>query len=173
MPRSNSSASGVISKEETEGLAGQHRLVDRRDLVREGVHEGGVDRQHGVEEMGQADPVCLGHEPEEGAVPVETPREPYFNNFKPRLVVPVEDLVRDPAVGPAVDQSQSVGAVPLHANYCCERIGQDTADGGVGAEIFKSHELSYLLRLVFECSVPFTTRAPLLKSYTSRLTAPA
>src|ERR1700687_2201673 len=44
----------VISEQETEGLARQHGRVDRRDLVREGLDERGVNGEHGIEQMRQA-----------------------------------------------------------------------------------------------------------------------
>ena len=61
---------------------------------------------------------------------------------RPRLVVPVQDLVRHPAVGRAVDEGAGVGSVPLHADDGHRGIGKDAADGAAGREVFESHAMS-------------------------------
>ena len=50
---------GVVGQQKAQRLAGQHRLVDGRDLVRQRFDQGGVHGQHGVEEVGEADAVGL------------------------------------------------------------------------------------------------------------------
>jgi hypothetical protein len=42
---------GLVGQQEPKGLPGQHRLIDRGDLVRQRVHERGVDREHRVEQV--------------------------------------------------------------------------------------------------------------------------
>ncbi len=64
---------GVVGEQEAQRLARQHRLVDGGDLVRQRLDDGGVDRQHRVEEVGEANAVGLGDQAEEGAVAVEAP----------------------------------------------------------------------------------------------------
>ena len=48
----------IVREQEAQRLAREHLLVDRRDLVRERVHERGVDREHGIEQVGEADAVA-------------------------------------------------------------------------------------------------------------------
>ena len=88
---------GVVGEQEAQRLARQHRLVDGRDLVRQRLDERGVDGEHRVEEVGEADAVRLGDEAEERAVAVEAPRPARLDDLEARLVVAVEELVRDAA----------------------------------------------------------------------------
>ena len=53
----------------------------------------GVDRQHGIEQMREADAQGLGHQPEQGPVAVKAPRLPLFDHFEPRLILTVEQLI--------------------------------------------------------------------------------
>ena len=85
---------GVVGEQEAQRLARQHRLVDRRDLVRQRLDERGVDRQHRIEEVREADAVRLGDEAEERAVAVEAPGAALLDDLEARLVVAVEQLVR-------------------------------------------------------------------------------
>ena len=102
----------VVGEQEAERLPRQHRLVDRRDLVRQRIDHRGVDRQHGVEQMRQADPLRLGDQPEERAVAVEAPGPPLLGDLEPRLVVPVEQLVGRPCrPGPCRSARQADAAV--------------------------------------------------------------
>ena len=86
---------GVVGEQEAQRLAGQHRLVDRRDLVRQRLDHRGVDRQHRIEQVGEADALRLGDQPEERAVAIEAPGPPLLHDLEARLVVAVEQLVRD------------------------------------------------------------------------------
>ncbi len=126
----------VVSEQEAERLARQHGLIDGRDLVRQWVHERGMHRQHGVEEVREADPVRLRHEAEECAVTVEAPRSAGLGDLQARLVVAIEDLVGDAAVGSPVDERQGVRPVPLDGDDRYHGVRQDAADGGVGLEVF-------------------------------------
>ena len=73
------------------------------------IDDRGVHREHRVEQMGEADAMCLGHEAEEGSITVETPRPPALDDLEPRLVVPVEQLVGDL---PGRPSCRSVQALP-------------------------------------------------------------
>jgi hypothetical protein len=129
---------GVVGEEEAQRLARQHRLVDRGDLVRQRVHERGMNREHGVEEVRQADAVGFRDEAEEGAVAVEAPGSARFDHCEARLVVAVEDLVGDAAIGAAVDECEGIRAVPGHTDHRDQRIRQDPAEGRVGLKVFES-----------------------------------
>ena len=70
----------------------------------QGFDEGGVDRQQGVEEVSEADPVGLGNEAEEGAVGVEGPGNGLGDGFEAVLVAPVQNLGGHlPRIGSAGD----------------------------------------------------------------------
>ena len=55
----------VVGEQEAQRLPRQHGLVDRRDLVRQRLDDRGVDRQHRVEQVRQADALGLGDQPEQ------------------------------------------------------------------------------------------------------------
>ena len=127
----------VVGQQETQRLARQHRLVDRRDLVRERVDKGRVDGEHRVEQMRQADAMRFGHEPEQMAVAVEAPGAALLDHVKARFVVAIQQLVGDPAGRVLVGQFQCLRAKPLHTDDGDEGIREDAAHGGVGLEVFE------------------------------------
>ena len=128
---------GVVGEQEAQRLARQHRLVDGRDLVRQRLDDRGVDGQHRVEEVREADALRLGDEPEQRAVAVEAPGPALLDDLEPRLVVAVEQLVGDLAGGRLVGELERLGAEPLHADDGHQRVRQDAAHGGVGLEVFE------------------------------------
>ena len=71
------------------------------------------------------------------AVAVEAPGPALLDDLEARLVVAVEQLVRDLAGGGLVGQLERLGAEPLHADDRDEAVREDAADGGVGREIFE------------------------------------
>ena len=86
---------GIVGEQEAQRLARQHRLVDGRDLVRQRVDDRGVDGQHGIEQVREADAVRLGDEAEQRAVAVEAPGPALLDDLEAGLVVAVEQLVGD------------------------------------------------------------------------------
>ncbi len=106
---------GVVGEQEAQRLPGQHGLVDRGDLVRQRIDHRGVDGEHGVEEVREADALRLGDEAEEGAVAVEAPGAALLDEFQAGLVVAVEQLVGDLAGGGLVGEFEGLGAEPLDA----------------------------------------------------------
>jgi hypothetical protein len=96
-----------------------------------------VDREHGIEEMREADAVRFSDQTKERAVAVEAPWASGLDDLETRLVVPIEDLVRYPAARPAIHERQGVRAVPLHADDGYQCVRQDATNGGVGLEIFE------------------------------------
>ena len=85
-------AAWIVGEKEAEGLARQHRLVDRRDLVGERLDQRRMDRQQGIEEVGEADALGLGDKAEERTVGVEGPRTGLGDCFEAILIAPVQDL---------------------------------------------------------------------------------
>ena len=66
--------SWIVRKEEAEGLARQHLLVDGGDLVGQRLDVRGVHGQHGIEEVSEADAVGLRDQAEQRAIAVEASR---------------------------------------------------------------------------------------------------
>ena len=116
-------AARVVSEQEAQRLARQHGLVDGRDLVRQRVDDGGMDRQHRVEEVRQAYALCLGDQSKQRTVTVKTPRPALLHELEPWLVVPIEQFVRDLAGGRLVGELECLGAKPLHTDNDHHRVG--------------------------------------------------
>ena len=112
-------------------------LVDRGDLVRERLEDGGMDGENRIEQVGQADSVCLGDEPEEVALAIETPRPADLNDFEGRLAVAIEELVGDLARGVLVGQFDAGVTEPLGGYDRNRGIRQDAAYGRTGGEVLK------------------------------------
>ena len=84
---------GVIGKKIPKRLAGQHLLVDRRDLMRERFDQRGVDGEQRVEEVGQPDALGLGDEAEHPPVAIEAPRTTGRYHFQGGFSVAVDQFV--------------------------------------------------------------------------------
>ena len=131
---------GVIGQQEAQRLARQHGLVHSSDLVRQGVHQGGVDGQNRIEEVGQADAVGLGDQTVRGAIAVEAPGAALLHHLQALLVVAVEDLLGDAARRRPIDHGQRLAAVPLHADDLDRTVREQAAHGGAGLEVFEPQE---------------------------------
>lgn len=42
---------GIVGQQIPQGLSRKHRLINRGDLVRQRIHQGGVDGKHRIEQM--------------------------------------------------------------------------------------------------------------------------
>jgi hypothetical protein len=131
---------GVVRQEKAQRLARQHGFVDRGDLVRQRINERGVHRQHGIEEMRKPDALGLRHEAKERAIAVEAPRPTLLDEFEARLVVAVEQFVRHLAGSRLVGQFQRFGAKPLDADDAYQGVGNDSAECGMGLDLFEFHQ---------------------------------
>jgi len=67
---------GVVGEQEAQRLPGQHGFVDGDDLMRQRFYVRGVQGEHRVEEMGEADAPGFGDQAEQCAVAVEAPGRP-------------------------------------------------------------------------------------------------
>ena len=63
----------VVGEKEAEWLARQHLLVNGGDLVGQRLDVGGVNGEQRVEQVGEADALRFGRQPEQGAIAVEGP----------------------------------------------------------------------------------------------------
>jgi hypothetical protein len=81
------------------------------------------------------------------SIAVKTPRPTLFDDFKPRLVVPIEQLVGDSASGIFVRQFVCLGTEPLHVDNRNKAVRQDAPDrcivGGLRVSPIKSSELFF------------------------------
>ncbi len=109
----------IVGEEEAERLPRQHFAVDRRNLMRQRIDQTGVDRQIGVEKVGQLDTIGLCHQPQQGAVGIERPRPSALFDFEAMLVVPVENRFGDNTVVIAVDDADRLIADPVHGQDLC------------------------------------------------------
>jgi hypothetical protein len=127
----------IVGQQETQGLARQHLLVDGGNLVRQGHHQRGMNGEHRIEEVREADAVRLGDETEEMAVTVEAPWAPLLGDLESRLVVPVQQLAAELPARVFVGQLQGFRAEPLHADDRHQGIRKDATERGVGLEVFE------------------------------------
>ena len=84
--------------------------------MRQRLDDRGVDREHRVEQVGEADALRLGDEAEERAVAVETPGPALLDHVEAGFVVAVEQLVGDLPARGLVGQLQGLRAEPLDAD---------------------------------------------------------
>ncbi len=102
----------IVGQQEPQRRAGEEFPVDGRDLVRQGLHVAGRDRQHRVEQPSQADALRLGSQLEVGRRRVE--RAPSgAGDLQPRFVGAVEDALVDVAHGGTEGEFYRVLAMPL------------------------------------------------------------
>ena len=99
---------GVVGEQVAQGLAREHLLVDRGDLVRQRLDRRGGHGEERVEQVGEVDALRLGDEAEERAVAVEAPGAAGLGDLEAGLAVAVEDLGAHGAVGELVGQLDRV-----------------------------------------------------------------
>src|ERR1700674_2286736 len=71
----------VVSQKEPQWLTWQHRVIDRRDLVRQRVNYRGMNSQHWIEQMRELNAVSFRHETKGRAVSVKAPWSPRLDNL--------------------------------------------------------------------------------------------
>ena len=102
-----------------------------------------VDRQQRVEQVGEADALCLGRQAEERAVAVEAPRPPVRNRLDPGLGVAVQQLAGQRAVRRPAGHIDRFRTEPLHADHRDEAVRQQPADHQARAQVFEAHAESH------------------------------
>ena len=105
--------------------------------MRQGFHVGGVDREHRVEQMREANALRFRHQAEQRAVAVEAPGAALFGDFQTRFFFAKHQLVGDLARGCLIRQLDCGGADPLHMDDGNERVRNDAADRSAGEELFQ------------------------------------
>ena len=107
--------------------------------MRQRLHQGGVHRQRGIEQVREADAQRLRHQPEQRAVAVEAPRAALRGALQARFVFPVEELAAQLAARAAVGQLQRLRSDPARAHHRDRGLGQDAAHAGAGLQILQLH----------------------------------
>jgi hypothetical protein len=97
-----------------------------------------MDREVRVEEMGEADPVRLGDEPQEGSVTIERPGAFGGGNLQGRLLVPEENAALRRPVAVFVDDLDSLVSIPLDADYPSKALRRDPAHRSSGFYVFEA-----------------------------------
>ncbi len=132
---------GIVRQKKAERLAGQHLFIDGRDLVRERLDQGGVDRQERVEEVGQTDAMGLGDQAEHGPVAVEAPRASRRDDFQGRLAVAIDQFVAEATGGIFVGKLDGHRTDPLHVHDGNQAVREYPLDRGVFGQSLKlSHD---------------------------------
>ena len=102
--------------------------------------------------MREVDALRLGNQPEQFTIPVEAPGPALFHHFDAELVVTVEQLVRDLALGSFVGVLDSGGAMPLHTHHGHEPVWQYASHRGVGFKVFEAAHLASVVTGAIENS---------------------
>ncbi len=109
--------------------------------MRQRLDQRGVDREQGIEEVGQADAVGLGDEAEQPAVGVEAPGAAGGDDLERRLLIAVDELVAGVAGRVLVGQLDGGGAVLMDIDDRDQAVGEDAPDRGAAGEVFETCHL--------------------------------
>ena len=120
--------------------------------------------QVGIEQMGQADAVCLGCQAHLRAVCIEAPRQAAVLHFKAGLILPVEELSSQSALVVFVCNLNHSGTVPLHGHDGDWFPGDDAQHAAADRDVFKLCHRS----IVLPQSVPESVRFVFSKEIISR-----
>ena len=133
----------VISKQETQRLAREHRLVNSGNLMGKRVNERGMNRQHRVEEMGEPDTVGLGDEAKEVAIAIKAPGTTNAHQIEGRLTLAIEQHRVGSAMCIFIGQLNGITAIPCDIDDRDHFIRQDAAKRCSSREVFQSHHVAY------------------------------
>ncbi len=118
----------IVSQQKPQWLAREHCFVNRGDLVRQRVDQRCVDREDGVEEMREANPLCLGNQSKKRAISIEAPGATGRNDLESRLIVAIKELVPDASARVFIRQLESLRTEPLRIDSVHQRVGEDASN---------------------------------------------
>lgn len=75
------------------------------------------------------------HQAERRPITIEAPGPAGLHDLETRFVVPIEDLVCNAAVRPAVHEGQRVRPAPGDADDCDQAVRQNAANYDLGSEV--------------------------------------
>ena len=125
----------IVRQQEAQWLPRQHRLVHRRDLVRQRIDERGVYREHRIEQVGESNAIRFRREAIIAAAPVEAPRTSFGHDAEARLVVPIQDLLSELSLGSAVTEGERIGTMPFCTHHGYRRIRNYAVDARIRGEM--------------------------------------
>ena len=128
----------IIRQQKTQRLAHQHFTVNRRDLVRQGINETGVDCEIGIEQMSKRDPVRLRNESQHFGVTVKRPLPAACLDIQACLVVAVERGFRNAPIRLSVCQIDRLIADPFDGQDSDRLPRNHTLDRGTGLDVLKN-----------------------------------
>jgi hypothetical protein len=102
-----------------------------------------MDCEHGIKEVGEADALRLGHEPEEGPISVEAPGPAKLGEIQTWFIASVQEGVGDPPRGVFIGEFEGVVTVPEDADHGGQGVRDDAADGGVGFKVFEEGHFNH------------------------------
>jgi hypothetical protein len=73
---------GIVGEKEAEGLPRQHIAINSDDLVGEGIDYRRVNRDKGIKEICEVNPLRLGNQAKELPVSIEAPGTAGFDDFE-------------------------------------------------------------------------------------------
>ncbi len=132
-------STGVISEDEAQGLARQQRLIDRRNLVRERLDIGGVNRHHRVEEEGQVNALGLNGEGKVRPIAIESPWAFDDCQGDQIFISPPEHALPYAAVRRPIDHLHRVAAVRNHSDHRDHRRWLQAGQRHPRRQVFKTH----------------------------------
>src|SRR5437879_9767251 len=99
--------------------------------MRKGLDKRGMNREHGIKQVGKPYPMRLRDEAETRAVTIEAPRSSLFDNVDARFIVPIQQFIRHFSQRIFVCQFQSFRPEPLGTDNSHETIRKDAANGSI------------------------------------------
>lgn len=128
---------GIVGKKESQGLPGQHLLIDGRQLMRERLNIRAVYGEERIEEVGELDALRLRNQTQELAVAIETPGAAVLLDSQVRLGITIQQARPSSARIVPVGHGRRRRPEPLHLD-----------DGHQAARLDPRHDRS--LREFFE-----------------------
>ena len=147
---------GVVGQQEAQRLPGQHLPVDGGDLVGERLDLGGADREVGVEQVRQPEPVCLRREAEQAAVGVEAVGAARFEELEGRLLPAVDQPFADAAVHPE-DEVERVRPEPGDLDDFGQAGGVQAPQAGARLDVFEHCHAGPIIARSGGCEKPLST----------------
>ena len=107
-----------------------------------------MDGKEWIEEVGEADAVRLGDQPEGRAIAIERPRSSLGDWLETGLIVTIEQCGRHVAVGVAVGQLNDIIAIPLARGDGRKPAVDKTPNDRTSHQFFETHLVSYACPVV-------------------------
>ena len=113
--------------------------------MRQWIDNRGVNRQHGIEQVGEVDAERLGDESEESTVRVEISRRTGCRHFEIGLVRPVEKLIPESAFEILEGQLDGIRPKPLDVDDHDRPGGPEPSHLCAASQVFESSHLACCL----------------------------